>query len=380
MQQDNNQREFKILIGFTGSVASIKAEQLINDIQKKFKEFNYTIKIRIITTQNAQKFMNPQIENIEHFSDEDEFKTWKQRNDPVLHIELRKWADCLLIAPLSANTMAKISNGLCDNLLTNVARAWDYKKPMILAPAMNTMMYENPITFKQINKLQKMGAFIIDSISKTLICGDIGKGAMEETNNISCIVYQRLNDFDAEDVSPWQEMNLSPQSILYKQNQQYRSSTIYSGKDEKQKINNTKTSYSKLTKHTATTTTTEFPIRCLRNRVRSIDQTQKQFLKATPVKQYCDFKLSKELLMYRNTADFPKQTLPRNFLSFQRLKKSYSRKQTVHSQELNPQLLQLQMQMKKMEEQVQQQKKSSWEIGARRLSNPKFQTFLSTQV
>lgn len=70
-----------------------------------------------------------------------------------MHIELRKWADCLLIAPLSANTMAKISNGLCDNLLTNVARAWDYNKPMILAPAMNTMMYENPITKKQITKL-----------------------------------------------------------------------------------------------------------------------------------------------------------------------------------------------------------------------------------
>ncbi|CAK73735.1 unnamed protein product (macronuclear) [Paramecium tetraurelia] len=192
MQQDNNQREFKILIGFTGSVASIKAEQLISDIQKKFKEFNYSTKIRIITTHHAQKFMNPQIHDIEHFSDEDEFKTWKQRNDPVLHIELRKWADCLLIAPLSANTMAKIANGLCDNLLTNVARAWDYKKPMILAPAMNTMMYENPITEKQINKLKKIGAFIIDSISKTLICGDIGKGAMEETNNISTIVYQQL--------------------------------------------------------------------------------------------------------------------------------------------------------------------------------------------
>ncbi|CAK73734.1 unnamed protein product (macronuclear) [Paramecium tetraurelia] len=189
------------------------------------------------------------------------------------------------------------------------------------------------------------------------------------------------NEFDAEDVSPWQEFNLSPQPILYKQNQQQRSSTIYSGKDDQQKINNTKTAFSKLIKHTATTTTTtEFPIRCLRNRVRSIDQTQKQFLKATPVKQYCDFKLSKEMLMYRNTADFPKQTLPRNFLSFQRLKKSYSRKKTIHSQELNPQLQQLQMQMKKMEEQVQQQKKSSWEIGARRLSNPKFQTFLSTQV
>ncbi|CAD8148578.1 unnamed protein product [Paramecium octaurelia] len=188
------------------------------------------------------------------------------------------------------------------------------------------------------------------------------------------------DEFDVEDVSPWQEINLSPQQTLFKSNQQYRSSTIYSGKDEKQKVTNTKTSYSNQTKQTAAATITDFPIRCLRNRVRSINQTQKQFLIATPVKQYCDFKLSKELLMNRNTADFPKQTLPRNFLSFQRLKKSQGRKKTVHSQELNPQLLQLQMQMKKMEEQVQQQKKSCWEIGARRLSNPKFQTFLSTQV
>ncbi|CAD8089485.1 unnamed protein product [Paramecium sonneborni] len=192
MQQDKSKREFKILIGFTGSVASIKAEQLIKDIQKQFKDNNCQTTIRIITTHNAQKFMNPQITDVEHFTDEDEFKTWKQRNDPVLHIELRKWADCFLIAPLSANTMAKIVNGLCDNLLTNVARAWDYKKLMILAPAMNTMMYDNPITGKQIKKLQKMGAFIIDSICKTLICGDIGKGAMEETNKISCIVYQQL--------------------------------------------------------------------------------------------------------------------------------------------------------------------------------------------
>ncbi|CAD8154864.1 unnamed protein product [Paramecium pentaurelia] len=188
------------------------------------------------------------------------------------------------------------------------------------------------------------------------------------------------DEFDVEDVSPWQEINLSPQQTLFKSNQQYRSSTIYSGKDEKQKVTNAKTSYSNLTKQTAATTITDFPIRCLRNRVKSINQTQKQFLIATPVKQYCDFKLSKEFLMNRNTADFPKQTLPRNFLSFQRFKKSFSRKQTVHSQEINPQLLQLQMQMKKVEEQVQQQKKSCWEIGARRLSNPKFQTFLSTQV
>jgi len=53
---------------------------------------------------------------------------WKKRGDPVLHIELKKWADCLLIAPLSANTLAKLSNGLSDNLLTLICRAWSMKK------------------------------------------------------------------------------------------------------------------------------------------------------------------------------------------------------------------------------------------------------------
>ena len=65
-----------------------------------------------------------------------------------MHIELRRYCDLLLIAPLSANTMGKIANGLCDNLLTSLVRAWDFKKPkpVIVAPAMNTMMYEHPLT------------------------------------------------------------------------------------------------------------------------------------------------------------------------------------------------------------------------------------------
>lgn len=64
--------------------------------------------------------------DIEVFTDENEWSTWQKRGDPVLHIELRKWADMILIAPLSANTMAKIVNGICDNLLTCVMRAWDF--------------------------------------------------------------------------------------------------------------------------------------------------------------------------------------------------------------------------------------------------------------
>ena len=83
------------------------------------------------------------------FKDEDEWTAWTTRDDNVLHIELRKVSNILLIAPLSANTLGKLANGLCDNLLTSIARCWDVKsksKPFIVAPAMNTMMYEHPIT------------------------------------------------------------------------------------------------------------------------------------------------------------------------------------------------------------------------------------------
>lgn len=93
--------------------------------------------------------------NVECLVDEDEQSRWTKRGDPVLHIELRKWADALIIAPLSANTLAKVANGLCDNLVTLVCRCWDMKlrekgegesnrkliKPIITAPAMNTMMW-----------------------------------------------------------------------------------------------------------------------------------------------------------------------------------------------------------------------------------------------
>ena len=66
--------------------------------------------------------------------------------DPVAHIELRRWADALVIAPLSANTLAKAAAGMADGLLTCVLRAWDWNKPALLAPAMNTAMWESPLT------------------------------------------------------------------------------------------------------------------------------------------------------------------------------------------------------------------------------------------
>ena len=65
--------------------------------------------------------------------DEDEWRQWGQVGDPVVHIELRRWADAFVVAPLSANTLAKVAGGLCDNLLTCVVRAWDFAKPLLVS-------------------------------------------------------------------------------------------------------------------------------------------------------------------------------------------------------------------------------------------------------
>jgi phosphopantothenoylcysteine decarboxylase len=206
---------FNLILGLTGSVASIKINELIENFIKKFTSNNIKLNLCIIPTKNAQHFMpnfqhaySKSFQNLEqkleflkikehynkdncvfYFLDEDEWTSWSKRNDPVLHIDLRKWADMLLIAPLDANTLGKITNGLCDNLLTSVLRAWDIEniklKPIVICPAMNTCMYKHPITKKQLDFLiEELGFTVIDSISKLLMCQDVGIGAMASVETI----------------------------------------------------------------------------------------------------------------------------------------------------------------------------------------------------
>lgn len=156
-----------------------------------------------------------QIPNVRgiHLDDDEWTSPWK-RNDPILHIELRRWAHILLIAPLSANTLAKIVGGFADNLLTTVVRAWDTngvvdgpvplrqrKKKIIVAPAMNTAMWNQPITKKQIAVLEEEwgprspdGGWIevLMPEKKKLACGDTGDGAMRGWEQIVEILKERL--------------------------------------------------------------------------------------------------------------------------------------------------------------------------------------------
>lgn len=168
-----------ILIACTGSVASLRLPLLI----KSLLELNKNICIKVIVTNHAMHFFNKDDipKDIPILKDEDEWLAWQNRGDPVLHIDLGKWADLLVIAPLDANTLAKLANGLCDNLITCVARAWPLKqKPAIYAPSMNTFMWEHPITSQHTKILQNWGWEEIACISKKLMCGDTGMGAMAE--------------------------------------------------------------------------------------------------------------------------------------------------------------------------------------------------------
>uniref|UniRef100_A0A8C8SUM8 Phosphopantothenoylcysteine decarboxylase n=1 Tax=Pelusios castaneus TaxID=367368 RepID=A0A8C8SUM8_9SAUR len=140
----------------------------------------WELEVRVVTTEKAKHFYNPQEIPTTLYSDADEWQLWKGRTDPVLHIDLRRWADLMLVAPLDANTLAKIANGICDNLLTCVIRAWDMTKPLLFCPAMNTAMWEHPITAQQVEQLKGFGYLEIPCVVKKLVCGDEGRGAMAE--------------------------------------------------------------------------------------------------------------------------------------------------------------------------------------------------------
>nr|XP_020475015.1 phosphopantothenoylcysteine decarboxylase [Monopterus albus] len=183
--------EFRVLVGVTGSVAALKLPLLVSQLLHL-----PGVDVRVVTTENAKHFYNPEEVSVNIYSDKDEWELWTQRSDPVLHIELRRWADLLVIAPLDANTLGKIASGICDNLLTCVVRAWDTSRPVLFCPAMNTAMWQHPITAQQVSKLKEFGYVEIPCIAKKLVCGDEGKGAMAEVSTIVSTVRQYLEKPD----------------------------------------------------------------------------------------------------------------------------------------------------------------------------------------
>lgn len=143
-----------LLLLITGSVAAVKTGLLLDQLSTE------RCNIRIAATKAAFHFLRraqPSMTGIPFHSiitDEQEWSEWQAMNDSVVHIELRRWADLVVIAPLNANTLAKVANGLCDNLVSSVMRAWEVRqKPVIVCPAMNTAMWMHPITGRQLDQM-----------------------------------------------------------------------------------------------------------------------------------------------------------------------------------------------------------------------------------
>ncbi|XP_041574423.2 phosphopantothenoylcysteine decarboxylase isoform X2 [Taeniopygia guttata] len=158
--------------------------------------FAWQLEVKVVTTERAKHFYNAQEIPVTLYGDEEEWQLWKGRSDPVLHIELRRWADLMVVAPLDANTLGKVANGICDNLLTCVIRAWDLSKPLLFCPAMNTAMWEHPITAHQVEQLKGFGYTEIPCVVKKLVCGDEGRGAMAEVWTIVERVKRILEERD----------------------------------------------------------------------------------------------------------------------------------------------------------------------------------------
>lgn len=126
----------------------------------------------------------PAAPRVHLWQNSDEWSSFQRIGDPILHIELRRWADIVLIAPCSANTLAKLNAGICDDLLTSFMRALGKESKVILFPAMNTLMYLHPHTSRHLRGMEELGYEVRGPIEKKLACGDLGVGAMVEWGEI----------------------------------------------------------------------------------------------------------------------------------------------------------------------------------------------------
>ena len=135
--------------------------------------------------------------------DSDEWEMWNKIGNAVLHIELRRWADILLIAPASANLIAKASVGISDNLLLSVMRAWDFSKPCVICPAMNTIMWNHPITKQSINTIKEWGWEVLGPVEKLLACNEKGNGALASVESIRNYLFAKDIKYSPKtDISP----------------------------------------------------------------------------------------------------------------------------------------------------------------------------------
>lgn len=174
----------KILLGITGGIAAYKIPALVRLITGAGCE------VEIILTRSAENFVTPMtlatLAKHKVWRDDD----FRDSGYEIPHIKLADWADVIAIAPCSANTLAKIAHGLCDNLLTSTVLAASCE--LLLFPAMNEKMFTNPVTQGNIAELSRPGVKVIQPSEGRLACGVSGKGRMPEPCDIFLEIMRAL--------------------------------------------------------------------------------------------------------------------------------------------------------------------------------------------
>lgn len=164
----------KVLLGVTGGIAAYKAIDLASKLIKQ------GFSVKTILTQDAMHFVSPlNFEAITHNSCH--HSLWDDQ-EPIPHITLADWADIIVVAPATANTIAKAANGIADNLLSTTILA--FNKSILWVPAMNIKMYQNPTTLSNLNTLEECGHFVLEPEHGMLACGYEGKGKYPPNDEI----------------------------------------------------------------------------------------------------------------------------------------------------------------------------------------------------
>jgi len=178
----------RILLGISGGIAAYKTCELVRQLVRRQHE------VRVVLTENAQRFVSRDALTAlsGHPARSELFDP--EAEAAISHIELADWAEALLIAPATAQTLARLAHGLADDLLSTLALAT--RAPLVLAPAMNVHMYRHPATQHNLDVLQKRGAMLLGPASGELACGWVGEGRLIELEQIVAGVERAISTPD----------------------------------------------------------------------------------------------------------------------------------------------------------------------------------------
>ena len=172
-----------VLVGVTGCIAAYKACEIVRGLQKS------GIRVKVVMTEHACKFVDPT--TFRALTREPvAVRLFDEPGDPIHHVSLAQECDAFLVAPCTANVAAKMAAGIADDLLTTTALATT--APLIIAPAMNVHMYENPATCANLRTLKGRGVHIVEADEGYLACGDTGKGRLADVGVIVRAVLRAL--------------------------------------------------------------------------------------------------------------------------------------------------------------------------------------------